>query len=192
MPEVQEKGAPITPSTAVAPSAPAVAVPATKKATGLTFRRFFTKPGVSPYDEIEWELRTANISDAQGNTIFEQKDVEVPKDWSMTATNIVDTTRKLRPGASEQGAAAQTAQNMSGVLAAGMSPDKIGERVVRAIQAGEFYIFTHPEWRGMAEDSFAEMLAAFSESADPSYTGDDIPSLVAANGARRMNVAVKA
>ena len=60
-----------------------------KKAPGLTFRRFFTKPGVSPYDEIEWERRTAQITDAQGNTIFEQKDVEVPKDWSMTATNIV-------------------------------------------------------------------------------------------------------
>src|ERR1700756_5700147 len=60
-----------------------------KKASGLAFRRFFTKPGVSPYDEIEWELRTAQITDAQGNVIFEQKDVEVPKDWSMTATNIV-------------------------------------------------------------------------------------------------------
>jgi ribonucleoside-diphosphate reductase alpha chain len=60
-----------------------------KKAPGLTFRRFFTKPGVSPYDEIEWELRTAQITDAQGGLIFEQKDVEVPKDWSMTATNIV-------------------------------------------------------------------------------------------------------
>jgi ribonucleoside-diphosphate reductase alpha chain len=61
----------------------------TKKAPGLAFRRFFTKPGVSPYDEIEWEHRLAQITDAQGNTIFEQKDVEVPKDWSMTATNIV-------------------------------------------------------------------------------------------------------
>jgi ribonucleoside-diphosphate reductase alpha chain len=64
-------------------------VSTTKKAPGLTFRRFFTKPGVSPYDEIEWERRIAQITDAQGNTIFEQKDVEVPKDWSMTATNIV-------------------------------------------------------------------------------------------------------
>ncbi|HSE48994.1 MAG TPA: hypothetical protein VLA96_07300, partial [Terriglobales bacterium] len=61
----------------------------TRKAPGLQFKRFFTKPGVSPYDEVEWELRTANISDASGNTIFEQRDVEVPKDWSMTATNIV-------------------------------------------------------------------------------------------------------
>src|SRR5690242_10001135 len=60
-----------------------------KKAAGLTFRRLFTKAGVSPYDSIEWEKRTASITDAQGNSIFEQKDVEVPKDWSMTATNIV-------------------------------------------------------------------------------------------------------
>ena len=60
-----------------------------KKAPGLTFRRLFTKPGVSPYDDVEWELRTAHITDSQGGIIFEQKNVEVPKDWSMTATNIV-------------------------------------------------------------------------------------------------------
>jgi ribonucleoside-diphosphate reductase alpha chain len=60
-----------------------------KKAPGLTFRRLFTKPGVSPYSEVEWELRTAQITDSQGGMIFEQKNVEVPKDWSMTATNIV-------------------------------------------------------------------------------------------------------
>jgi len=60
-----------------------------KKAQGLTFRRLFTKPGVSPYSEVEWELRDAQITDSQGGMIFEQKNVEVPKDWSMTATNIV-------------------------------------------------------------------------------------------------------
>jgi ribonucleoside-diphosphate reductase alpha chain len=59
------------------------------KATGLSFRRFFTKAGASPYDEVEWEKRTASITDSKGGIIFEQKDVEVPKDWSMTATNIV-------------------------------------------------------------------------------------------------------
>src|SRR5713101_2441747 len=60
-----------------------------KTAQGLTFRRLFTKPGVSPYNEVEWELRSAQITDSQGGMIFEQKNVEVPKDWSMTATNIV-------------------------------------------------------------------------------------------------------
>src|SRR4051812_27902413 len=61
----------------------------TKKAPGLPFKLFFTTAGVSPYDELEWELRLAQITDAKGGVIFEQKDVEVPKDWSMTATNIV-------------------------------------------------------------------------------------------------------
>src|SRR5213082_3166584 len=60
-----------------------------KRAPGLSIRRFFTKPGVSPYEEVEWDLRLAQITDAHGNVIFEQKNVEVPKDWSMTATNIV-------------------------------------------------------------------------------------------------------
>ena len=83
MAEVTEKGAPTTSAAAD------LTTKSTKKAPGLTFRRLFTKSGVSPYDEIEWEKRTAQITDVKGNVIFEQKDVEVPKDWSMTATNIV-------------------------------------------------------------------------------------------------------
>src|SRR5437764_8328058 len=74
-------------SPAAAPASPVTA--SNKKAPGLYLRRFFTKTRVSPYDELEWDLRLAQITDAQGNVIFEQKNVEVPKDWSMTATNIV-------------------------------------------------------------------------------------------------------
>jgi ribonucleoside-diphosphate reductase alpha chain len=73
-----------TETTTAAPSASAK-----KSAPGLSFRRLFTKLGVSPYDELEWDLRLAQITDVKGEVIFEQKDVEVPKDWSMTATNIV-------------------------------------------------------------------------------------------------------
>ncbi len=56
---------------------------------GLTFKRFFTKPGRHPFEEIEWELRTAIITNEKGEKIFEQKNVEIPKSWSMTATNVV-------------------------------------------------------------------------------------------------------
>ena len=56
---------------------------------GLKFKRFFTKKGVHPFDDVEWELRSAGITDEKGKVIFEQKDVEVPKTWSQTATNIV-------------------------------------------------------------------------------------------------------
>ena len=73
------------PKTLTTNTAPAEA----KRAAGLTFKRFFTKANQSAYEQVEWELRTASITDATGKSIFEQKDVEVPKDWSMTATNIV-------------------------------------------------------------------------------------------------------
>jgi ribonucleoside-diphosphate reductase alpha chain len=59
------------------------------KAPGLSWERRHTTAGVHPYDEIEWELRTAAISSETGKTVFEQKDVEVPKAWSQLATNVV-------------------------------------------------------------------------------------------------------
>src|SRR5438067_2758467 len=61
----------------------------TKAQKGLEFGRYFTREGISPYDTVEWEYRTAAITSESGEIIFEQKDVEVPKTWSMTATNIV-------------------------------------------------------------------------------------------------------
>jgi len=55
---------------------------------GLTFEHAFSKPGVHPYDEIEWEKRTAEITDDSGKAIFKQENVEVPKSWSVLATKI--------------------------------------------------------------------------------------------------------
>jgi ribonucleoside-diphosphate reductase alpha chain len=60
-----------------------------KRTKGLTFERRWTRPGVHPYDEIDWETRTASIGNESGKTVFEQKDVEVPKFWSQLATNVV-------------------------------------------------------------------------------------------------------
>ncbi len=57
--------------------------------TGLVFKRYFTDGKVSPYDKLEWEKRTALIGNEKGVTIFRQDDVEMPKSWSQTATNIV-------------------------------------------------------------------------------------------------------
>jgi ribonucleoside-diphosphate reductase alpha chain len=59
---------------------------------GVDFSRYFTsklEAGKTPYDEIVWELRTATIGNDRGSVIFEQRDIEVPADWSQTATNIV-------------------------------------------------------------------------------------------------------
>jgi ribonucleoside-diphosphate reductase alpha chain len=59
------------------------------KAAGLKFERFFTDGKISPFDAVEWEKRTALIGNEKGVTIFRQEDVDVPKNWSQTATNIV-------------------------------------------------------------------------------------------------------
>ena len=61
--------------------------PARKK-SGLKLQRFFSQEGVSPFDEMEWERRTAEITDDSGKVIFRQEDVEVPKSWSALATKI--------------------------------------------------------------------------------------------------------
>jgi ribonucleoside-diphosphate reductase alpha chain len=56
---------------------------------GLKIDRYFTRKGISPYDEIEWEQRTASITNEKGKVVFEQANVEIPKAWSMMATNVV-------------------------------------------------------------------------------------------------------
>ncbi|MGH9480609.1 MAG: vitamin B12-dependent ribonucleotide reductase [Terriglobales bacterium] len=60
-----------------------------RRSRGLSLQRHFTSARVSPYDEVQWEPRSALIQNDKGETIFEQKDVEVPRDWSQTAANIV-------------------------------------------------------------------------------------------------------
>ena len=57
--------------------------------TGLEFKRHYTDGKISPFDAVEWEQRTALIGNEKGQVIFRQENVEVPKAWSQTATNIV-------------------------------------------------------------------------------------------------------
>src|SRR6266849_4370756 len=58
-------------------------------AAGVTVKRYFTTPGVAPADELAWEHRTATITGEDGKPVFEQRDIEIPKSWSMLATNVV-------------------------------------------------------------------------------------------------------
>ncbi|MGC1384099.1 MAG: hypothetical protein WA823_09980, partial [Candidatus Acidiferrales bacterium] len=59
------------------------------RVSGLEFQRRFTDGKTSPFEKVEWERRTALIGNEKGQVIFRQENVEVPKTWSMTATNIV-------------------------------------------------------------------------------------------------------
>ena len=94
------------PSAAASTRTPA-ASPSSKSSPGLKVTRRFTKPGVSPYAEVQWERRTAAITDSKGKIIFEQKEVEVPVDWSMTATNIVASKYLHGPMDAAPGGAAE-------------------------------------------------------------------------------------
>ena len=62
---------------------------AAKKAGGLSMRRVFSTAGVNAFDAVAWERRKAAITDDKGAVLFEQTNVEVPKSWSMLATNVV-------------------------------------------------------------------------------------------------------
>jgi ribonucleoside-diphosphate reductase alpha chain len=59
-----------------------------KKNPGLRFERVFSDAAVAPFDQIEWERRTAEITDDGGKVIFRQENIEVPKNWSALATKI--------------------------------------------------------------------------------------------------------
>jgi len=62
-----------------------------KRSHGVKISTFLSKKEVSPFDEVEWERRKASITDDKGGMIFVQDDVEVPKPWSMLATNVVSS-----------------------------------------------------------------------------------------------------
>jgi len=55
---------------------------------GLHFKRVFSDGKCVPFDEVEWERRTAEITDDSGKIIFKQDNIEVPADWSELATKI--------------------------------------------------------------------------------------------------------
>jgi len=62
--------------------------PEKEKNPGLRFKRVFSDAIIAPFDQIEWERRTAEITDDSGKVIFKQEDIEVPKSWSALATKI--------------------------------------------------------------------------------------------------------
>jgi ribonucleoside-diphosphate reductase alpha chain len=70
-------------------SEPIVGKESARIKAGLKVERYFTHAGVHPYDEIEWEQRTASITNEKGKVVFEQTNVEIPKAWSLMATNVV-------------------------------------------------------------------------------------------------------
>src|SRR5207237_47386 len=62
--------------------------PSGPKRNSLELQRVFSDSAVKPFEQVEWERRTAEITDDAGKVIFKQENVEVPKTWSALATKI--------------------------------------------------------------------------------------------------------
>ena len=75
--------------TASRDAAKSSAKPTGRNAKSLRVKRVFSDAKVKPFDQIEWEKRTAEITDDAGKVIFKQENVEVPKFWSVLATKVV-------------------------------------------------------------------------------------------------------
>ena len=56
---------------------------------GLRFQRKFTKEDVNVFDQFEYDYRTSVIRNPSGEIVFEMNNVEVPKQWSQIATDIL-------------------------------------------------------------------------------------------------------
>jgi len=61
----------------------------TSRASGLRIEHFFSTPGVHPFDQLQWDMRSAKITSDSGEAIFEQENIEVPTSWSQLATKVV-------------------------------------------------------------------------------------------------------
>src|SRR5436305_2504702 len=111
-----------------------------KQNAGLHFKRVFSDAAVAPFDQIEWQRRTAEINDDSGKVIFKQEDIEVPKSWSALATKIA------------------VSKYFYGDIANGTDPYK-GGREMSVRQLIHRVTRTITDW-GMADGYFADRAAA--------------------------------
>jgi len=159
--------------------------------TGLVFERYFTDGRISPFDAMEWEKRTALIGNEKGVTIFRQEDVEAPKIWSQTATNIV-TSKYFhgKPGTKErEGSVRQLIGRVvnaivrwgeaGGYFADAASRDTFKDELTHLLVEQKMS-FNSPVWFNVGVQPKPQCSACFINSVDDSM--DSIMSLAKTEG----------
>src|SRR6187431_1793283 len=149
-----------------------------KESAGLGVRRFFTIPGRDPFDEIEWETRDALIP-GKDAPAFEQKDVEFPKFWSQTATNIV--AQKYFRGRMSSPERERSVKQMIGrvvdtIVAWGRDGGYFAddaeaetfEAELKAILVNQYVAFNSPVWFNVGFEEKPQCSACFILSIDDS------------------------
>ncbi len=151
---------------------------------GLRFARRYSKPGVHPYDELEWELRDAVITNEKGEVAFEQRNVEVPKSWSQLATNVV--AQKYFRGALgtperersvkqliDRVVNAATTWGRQGYYFAGEEDARVFEAELTAMLVNQMVSFNSPVWFNCGVEEHPQVSACFINSVK-----DTMPSIL--------------
>ncbi len=147
-------------------------------ARSVGVERYFTIPGRDPFDEIEWELRDAFIP-GKDKAVFEQKNVEFPKFWSQTATNIVAQKYfRGRLGSPERessvkqmiGRVVETVGGWgrAGGYFAGDEEADTFEAELKAILVNQYASFNSPVWFNVGFEEKPQCSACFILSIDDS------------------------
>jgi ribonucleoside-diphosphate reductase alpha chain len=144
---------------------------------GLEFIRRFSKEGSHPFDDIKWSLRTAVITNEKGETVFEQKDVEVPESWTQMATNVVvskyfrgtmDTPERERSVKQLIGRVAETIADWG--LKDGYFRDQPQRDIFRdelaSILVNQYGAFNSPVWFNVGVEQQPQCSACFILSVD--------------------------
>lgn len=131
---------------------------------GLKIQRFFTQQGKDPADAFEYELRVSRITNPDGSTVFEMKDVEVPKSWSQVATDILAQKYCRKKGVPIRGQNGEFEKDKDGnvIMGAENSIKMVAHRLVSTWRYwGEKYgYFDTPEDAQAFEDELKYMLIA--------------------------------
>ncbi|HSN92689.1 MAG TPA: vitamin B12-dependent ribonucleotide reductase [Anaeromyxobacteraceae bacterium] len=154
-------------------------VPRRLSRRGLTISRSFTTRGVDPADELVWETRTAQITAEGGKVIFEQRDVEVPKSWSLLATNVVASKYFRGPlgDPSRERSVRQLVSRVVRTIAAWGRKDGYfaGEEDAQAFEADLAHLiyrqkmsFNSPVWFNVGIEEKPQCSACFINSVDDS------------------------
>ena len=162
-----------------------------QRKTGLKFQRFFTDGHTSPFDKMDWERRTAQIGNEKGQVIFRQDNIEVPKSWSQTATNIV-TSKYFhgKPGTSERetsvrGLVSRVAETIvkwgeeGGYFAGTESRDAFRDELTHLLIEQKM-AFNSPVWFNVGVQAKPQCSACFINSVDDSM--DSIMNLAKTEG----------
>ncbi len=163
----------------------------TRRAGGLEFRRRHTEPGVSPYDQVEWENRDAIITDEHGETIFAQHGVEFPKSWSMMATTIVAS--KYFHGSQEKGERESSVRQLVGRVVDQIAAWGVKDRYFADQEAADTFreeltflllnqyaAFNSPVWFNCGVEKHPQCSACFINSVED--TMDSILTLAKTEG----------